>query len=156
MFEPLVLLMSDLAGWLGEQRTMHILKRFEEYHDTLRRNLPVCRYFLKLFLVWLPFRTQYSLLPSLPTLSPKAALARFRPAFLDGRHNLFWPASVAGQFHIQATVASDPGGIIAKIYASRAISGVGLGSISTVALAYVSECSPKDRITGIFQIMVKA
>jgi len=64
-----------------ERTTMHILKRyseFEELHDTLKRSLP------------------YSLLPSLPTLPPKAALARFRPAFLDGRRKLlqFWLASV--------------------------------------------------------------
>jgi len=64
-----------------ERTTMHILKRyseFEELHATLKRNLP------------------YSLLPSLPTLPPKAALARFRPAFLDGRRKLlqFWLASV--------------------------------------------------------------
>lgn len=37
------------------------------------------------------------------------------------------------------------------------MSGVGIGGISAVAPAYVSECSPKDvrgRITGLFQIMV--
>ena len=36
-------------------------------------------------LVRLPNAVQYSLLPSSPTLPPKATLARFRPAFLDGR-----------------------------------------------------------------------
>ena len=44
------------------------------------------------------------------------------------------------------------------IYAGRVISGVGVGAISAVAPAYVSECSPKEvrgRITGIFQLMVK-
>ena len=44
------------------------------------------------------------------------------------------------------------------IYAGRVISGVGIGAISAVAPAYVSECSPKEvrgRITGLFQIMVK-
>lgn len=37
------------------------------------------------------------------------------------------------------------------------IAGVGIGAISAVAPAYVSECSPKEvrgRITGLFQIMV--
>jgi MFS family permease len=63
---------------------------------------------------------------------------------------------MTGQFQILATVASDPGGL-AKIYAGRVISGVGVGAISAVAPAYVSECSPKEvrgRITGIFQMMV--
>jgi len=64
-----------------EGTKMHILKRysaFEELHDILKRSLP------------------YSLLPSLPALPPKAALARFRPAFLDARRKLlqFWLASV--------------------------------------------------------------
>ena len=61
------------------------------------------------------------------------------------------------EFQILTTVASDPGGL-AKIYAGRVISGVGVGAISAVAPAYVSECSPKEvrgRITGLFQIMVK-
>ncbi|PPQ99278.1 hypothetical protein CVT24_009278, partial [Panaeolus cyanescens] len=43
------------------------------------------------------------------------------------------------------------------IYVGRVISGVGIGAISAVAPAYVSECSPKEvrgRITGLFQIMV--
>lgn len=64
---------------------------------------------------------------------------------------------MVGQFQILATVASDPGGL-AKIYAGRVISGVGVGAISAVAPAYVSECSPKEvrgRLTGLFQIMVK-
>lgn len=65
---------------------------------------------------------------------------------------------MAGQFQILTTVAGDPGGL-AKIYAGRVISGVGIGAISAVAPAYVSECSPKEvrgRITGLFQIMVMA
>jgi len=44
------------------------------------------------------------------------------------------------------------------IYAGRVISGFGIGAISAVAPAYVSECSPKEvrgRITGLFQIMVR-
>ena len=57
---------------------------------------------------------------------------------------------------ILTTIASGPGGL-AEIYAGRVISGFGIGAISAVAPAYVSECSPKDvrgRITGLFQIMV--
>ncbi|KAF8469802.1 general substrate transporter [Russula ochroleuca] len=43
------------------------------------------------------------------------------------------------------------------IYSGRIISGFGIGAISAVAPAYVSECSPtqvRGRITGMFQIMV--
>jgi MFS family permease len=43
------------------------------------------------------------------------------------------------------------------IYGGRVIAGFGIGAISAVAPAYVSECSPKQvrgRITGMFQIMV--
>src|SRR6266702_686540 len=43
------------------------------------------------------------------------------------------------------------------IYGGRVVSGFGIGAISAVAPAYVSECSPKQvrgRITGMFQIMV--
>ncbi|KAJ8507724.1 hypothetical protein ONZ45_g9933 [Pleurotus djamor] len=57
---------------------------------------------------------------------------------------------------ILTTVASGPNGL-AEIYAGRVISGIGIGAISAVAPAYVSECAPKDargRITGVFQIMV--
>ena len=46
---------------------------------------------------------------------------------------------------------------IGYIYAGRVLAGVGIGGISAVSPAYVSECSPKDvrgRITGLFQIMV--
>ncbi|KAG6372455.1 general substrate transporter [Boletus reticuloceps] len=57
---------------------------------------------------------------------------------------------------ILTTVAGGSRGI-GYIYSGRVISGVGIGGISAVAPAYVSECSPKDvrgRITGLFQIMV--
>ncbi|KAF9234909.1 general substrate transporter [Melanogaster broomeanus] len=57
---------------------------------------------------------------------------------------------------ILTTVADGSRGI-GYIYAGRVISGIGIGGISAVAPAYVSECSPKDvrgRITGLFQIMV--
>ncbi|RDX42416.1 general substrate transporter [Lentinus brumalis] len=57
---------------------------------------------------------------------------------------------------ILQTVAGGSRGI-GYIYAGRVVAGVGIGAISAVAPAYVSECSPKDvrgRITGLFQIMV--
>lgn len=43
------------------------------------------------------------------------------------------------------------------IYVGRVIAGVGIGAISAVSPAYVSECAPKEvrgRITGLFQIWV--
>ncbi|KAJ7624605.1 general substrate transporter [Roridomyces roridus] len=55
------------------------------------------------------------------------------------------------------TAAKDPGTGLAMIYAGRVISGVGIGAISAVAPAFVSECAPKEargRITGLFQITV--
>ncbi|EIW52197.1 general substrate transporter [Trametes versicolor FP-101664 SS1] len=54
------------------------------------------------------------------------------------------------------TVAGGSRGL-GYIYAGRVIAGIGIGAISAVAPAYVSECSPKEvrgRITGLFQIMV--
>jgi sugar porter (SP) family MFS transporter len=57
---------------------------------------------------------------------------------------------------ILTTVAHGSTGLDA-IYAGRVISGMGIGAISAIAPAYVSECSPRDvrgRITGLFQIMV--
>ncbi|KAF8068086.1 general substrate transporter [Lyophyllum atratum] len=57
---------------------------------------------------------------------------------------------------ILATVAEGSNGL-AEIYAGRVISGLGIGAISAVAPAFVSECAPKEvrgRITGCFQIMV--
>jgi len=57
---------------------------------------------------------------------------------------------------ILTTVAQGSNGL-AEIYAGRVISGLGIGAISAVAPAYVSECAPKEvrgRITGCFQIMV--
>jgi len=58
---------------------------------------------------------------------------------------------------VLTTIAGGKNGL-ALIYAGRVISGVGIGAISAVAPAFVSECSPKDvrgRITGMFQIMVR-
>ncbi|KAF9457603.1 general substrate transporter [Collybia nuda] len=69
-------------------------------------------------------------------------------------------AAFSGLFLVGAiltTVANGGKHGLAEIYAGRVISGVGIGAISAVAPAYVSECSPKDvrgRITGLFQIMV--
>ncbi|KAJ6590247.1 general substrate transporter [Mycena sp. CBHHK59/15] len=57
---------------------------------------------------------------------------------------------------ILTTVASGPGGL-AEIYSGRVITGLGIGGISAVSPAYVSECSPKEvrgRITGLFQVFV--
>ena len=60
--------------------------------------------------------------------------------------------------HVQIlqTVAGGSRGL-GYIYAGRVVAGIGIGAISAVAPAYVSECSPKEvrgRITGLFQIMV--
>ncbi|KAH6897734.1 sugar transporter [Coprinopsis sp. MPI-PUGE-AT-0042] len=58
---------------------------------------------------------------------------------------------------ILTTIAAGPPHGLALIYGGRVLSGYGIGAISAVAPAYVSECSPKDvrgRITGMFQIMV--
>ncbi|KAF5386383.1 hypothetical protein D9757_006717 [Collybiopsis confluens] len=52
---------------------------------------------------------------------------------------------------------SNPERGLGEIYAGRVISGLGIGAITAVAPAFVSECSPKDvrgRITGLFQVMV--
>jgi MFS family permease len=60
---------------------------------------------------------------------------------------------------ILTTIAAGPPHGLPLIYAGRVLSGYGIGAISAVAPAYVSECSPKDvrgRITGLFQIMVNA
>ncbi|KIN99198.1 hypothetical protein M404DRAFT_155676 [Pisolithus tinctorius Marx 270] len=62
-------------------------------------------------------------------------------------------------FSVGAVLTTVAGGSrgIGYIYGGRAVSGVGIGGISAVAPAYVSECSPKGvrgRITGLAQIMV--
>ncbi|KAF7428968.1 hypothetical protein PC9H_008205 [Pleurotus ostreatus] len=57
---------------------------------------------------------------------------------------------------ILTTIAGGSNGL-AEIYSGRVISGIGIGGISAVAPAYISECAPKNergRITGLFQIMV--
>ncbi|KAK1235514.1 hypothetical protein PQX77_001255 [Marasmius sp. AFHP31] len=58
---------------------------------------------------------------------------------------------------VLTTVAESPSNGLDLIYAGRVISGFGIGAISAVAPAFVSECAPKEvrgRITGLFQIMV--
>ncbi|KAG6852503.1 hypothetical protein C0991_011461 [Blastosporella zonata] len=58
---------------------------------------------------------------------------------------------------ILTTVAKDKHGGLGLIYSGRVVSGFGVGGISAVAPAFVSECAPKEvrgRITGLFQIMV--
>lgn len=58
---------------------------------------------------------------------------------------------------ILQTIAGTAGRGLGYIYSGRVIAGVGVGAISAVAPAFVSECSPKEvrgRITGLFQIMV--
>ncbi|CAK5267937.1 unnamed protein product [Mycena citricolor] len=58
---------------------------------------------------------------------------------------------------ILTTVAKGGSQGLAEIYAGRVITGIGIGGISAVAPAFVSECSPKEvrgRITGLFQIFV--
>ncbi|TFK45780.1 general substrate transporter [Heliocybe sulcata] len=57
---------------------------------------------------------------------------------------------------ILQTIAGGSRGL-GYIYGGRVIAGFGIGAISAIAPAYVSECSPKEvrgRITGLFQIMV--
>ncbi len=67
-----------------------------------------------------------------------------------------WVRAHFERAQILQTVAGGSRGL-GYIYAGRVIAGVGIGAISAVAPAYVSECSPKEvrgRITGLFQIMV--
>ncbi|PCH39071.1 general substrate transporter [Wolfiporia cocos MD-104 SS10] len=57
---------------------------------------------------------------------------------------------------ILQTIAGGSRGL-GYIYGGRVVAGVGIGAISAVAPAFVSECCPKEvrgRITGFFQIMV--
>ncbi|KAI0064834.1 general substrate transporter [Artomyces pyxidatus] len=62
-------------------------------------------------------------------------------------------------FLVGATLLTIAGGSrgLSFIYGGRFVEGIGLGALSAVAPAYVSECAPKNvrgRITGMFQIMV--
>ena len=66
------------------------------------------------------------------------------------------PVSLLAPLQILQTIAGGSRGL-SYIYAGRVIAGLGVGGISAVSPAYVSECAPKDvrgRITGLFQIMV--
>ncbi|KAF9019792.1 general substrate transporter [Hymenopellis radicata] len=76
---------------------------------------------------------------------------------LGRRYTLLGFALIFSVGAILTTVAESPSNGLALIYAGRVISGVGIGGISAVAPAFVSECCPKEvrgRITGMFQIMV--
>ncbi|KIM63132.1 hypothetical protein SCLCIDRAFT_118254 [Scleroderma citrinum Foug A] len=62
-------------------------------------------------------------------------------------------------FSIGAILATMAGGSqgINYIYAGRIVSGFGIGGISAISPAYVSECSPKGvrgRITGVLTVMI--
>ncbi|OCH90741.1 general substrate transporter [Obba rivulosa] len=77
-------------------------------------------------------------------------------AAIGRRWTLFLFTIIFSVGAILQTVAGGSRGL-GYIYAGRVVAGVGIGAISAVAPAYVSECAPKDvrgRITGLFQIMV--
>ncbi|TBU21731.1 general substrate transporter [Dichomitus squalens] len=77
-------------------------------------------------------------------------------AAIGRRWTLFAFTLVFSLGAILQTVAGGSRGL-GYIYAGRVIAGIGIGAISAVAPAFVSECCPKDvrgRITGLFQIMV--
>ncbi|OAX33061.1 general substrate transporter, partial [Rhizopogon vinicolor AM-OR11-026] len=76
--------------------------------------------------------------------------------WIGRRRTLFGFTIIFSIGAILTTIAGGSRGI-GYIYSGRVISGIGIGGMSAVAPAYVSECSPKDvrgRITGIFQLMV--
>ncbi|KAF9033568.1 general substrate transporter [Panaeolus papilionaceus] len=73
------------------------------------------------------------------------------------RYTLFTFSLIFCVGAILTTVAGGGKKGLDLIYGGRVISGIGIGGISAVAPAYVSECAPKEvrgRITGLFQIMV--
>ncbi|KAI0681844.1 general substrate transporter [Earliella scabrosa] len=77
-------------------------------------------------------------------------------AAIGRRWSLFIWTLVFSVGAILQTVSGGSRGL-GYIYAGRVIAGLGIGAISAVAPAFVSECSPKEvrgRITGLFQIMV--
>ncbi|KAI0363814.1 general substrate transporter [Pilatotrama ljubarskyi] len=77
-------------------------------------------------------------------------------AAIGRRWSLFTFTVIFSVGAILQTVAGGSRGL-GYIYAGRVIAGLGIGAISAVAPAYVSECCPKEvrgRITGLFQIMV--
>ncbi|KAF8889439.1 general substrate transporter [Gymnopilus junonius] len=78
-------------------------------------------------------------------------------AYIGRRPTLFGFTIIFVVGAILTTVAKGGSQGLAEIYAGRVISGLGIGGLSAVAPAFVSECAPKDvrgRITGLFQIMV--
>ncbi|KAJ3515477.1 hypothetical protein NLJ89_g1732 [Agrocybe chaxingu] len=78
-------------------------------------------------------------------------------AKIGRKYTLFLFSVIFSVGAILTTVAETPERGLAEIYAGRVIAGIGIGAISAVAPAFVSECSPKEvrgRITGLFQIMV--
>ena len=84
---------------------------------------------------------------------------RATPAYLGRRMTLLGFSVVFCVGAILTTVAGPGNKGLNEIYVGRVISGVGIGAISAVAPAYLSECAPKDvrgRITGMFQIFVAA
>ncbi|KAI6014341.1 general substrate transporter [Pisolithus marmoratus] len=77
-------------------------------------------------------------------------------AWLGRRWTLIAFTAVFSVGAVLTTVAGGSRGI-GYIYGGRVVSGIGIGGISAVAPAYVSECSPKSvrgRINGLFQIMI--
>ncbi|KAG6816540.1 hypothetical protein H0H87_005318 [Tephrocybe sp. NHM501043] len=70
---------------------------------------------------------------------------------------VYWGIILFGYDTYILTIVAEGSNGLAEIYAGRVISGVGIGAITAVAPAFVSECAPKEvrgRITGCFQIMV--
>ncbi|THU85877.1 general substrate transporter [Dendrothele bispora CBS 962.96] len=91
------------------------------------------------------------------------ALASAPASYYYGRKKTLLISSLV--FLIGAILTTIPSGAVnngvhnglALIYAGRVVSGFGIGAISAVSPAFVSECAPKEvrgRITGCFQIMV--
>ncbi|KAH9021305.1 general substrate transporter [Lactarius pseudohatsudake] len=79
-------------------------------------------------------------------------------AWIGRRKTLFASSLIFVVGAVLQTIAGGEGNRgLGYIYGGRVVSGFGIGAISAVAPAYVSECSPKQvrgRITGMFQIMV--
>ncbi|KAF7327108.1 Sugar transporter [Mycena kentingensis (nom. inval.)] len=103
-----------------------------------------------------PARTPPSILIApLAKIGRRSTLMLFSAIFLIGAV----PPS-ADRFpllQILTVVANGGSKGLSEIYAGRVIIGLGIGGISAVSPAYVSECSPKEvrgRITGLFQIFV--
>ncbi|KAJ3755463.1 general substrate transporter [Lentinula raphanica] len=89
-------------------------------------------------------------------LQAGALLGALISAPISAKYGRKWPLlGYAVIFIIGAIITTIADGL-AEIYTGRVISGFGIGAISAVSLAFVSECSPKEvrgRITGLFQVM---